>query len=72
MGSRFDPSDRHNDDLIEAVNRASHMLNETLKEGFKLLAAELKASNGTDNSAAIETEATRLRNLTSKLNQSTS
>lgn len=69
---RFDPSDRHSEDLIAAVERAAEHLAHTLREGFKLLALQIAAAQGAspDNSKAIETEVTRLKGLTKQLNKS--
>jgi hypothetical protein len=71
MGNRFDPSDRHSDDLIGAIDRAASSINHTLREGFKLLVAEIKASSSApDNSTVIEAQVKKLENLTTQLNQS--
>ncbi len=66
---RFDQFDRHSDDLIAAIERASHQLDHTLREGFKLVAAAIKTagSQGVDNSAAIEAGASKLKDLTAQL-----
>ena len=70
MGSRFDPGDRHSDDMIDAVNRAAHSLNHTLREGFKLVALQMAAAQGVDNSKAIEAQAKKLHDLTDQLTKS--
>jgi hypothetical protein len=68
--SRFDPSDRRSDDMINAVEVAAHQISHAIREGFKLVAAELKASHGSvDNSAAIEASAQKLKDLTNQINQ---
>jgi len=69
MGSRFDPSDRHNDDIVAAVDRASRHIAQTLNAGFHLLVAA--ASPQTDNSAEIEAAAKKLNDLTATLTKST-
>ena len=38
---RFDANDRRTDDLVEAIDRAAHSLNHTLREGFKLVALQI-------------------------------
>ena len=68
MGSRFDPSDRHNDDLVAAVDHAAHLISRTLAAGFHLLAAA--ASPQPDNSPAIEAAAKKLNDLTATLTNS--
>jgi hypothetical protein len=65
MGSRFDPGDRHNDDLVEAVNHAARLVSRTLAAGFHLLVA----SQG-DNVPAIEAAAKKLNDLTATLTKS--
>ena len=67
---RFDPSDRHSDDLIAAIDHAARTINHTLREGFKLIALQIASSQGTDNSAAIEAEAQRIKDATDKLTKS--
>ena len=70
MGSRFDPGDRHSDDLVDAVNRAAHSLNHTLREGFKLVALQMAAAQGVDNSKAIEAAAQQIKTFTDQLTKS--
>ena len=69
---RFDAGDRHSDDLIAAIDHAAHSLNHTLREGFLLLALQIKAASNpaTDNSAAIEAQAQKLKDLTAQLRKS--
>jgi hypothetical protein len=72
---RFDPADRHSEDLISAVDRAAEHIAHTLREGFKLLALQIASAQGgssaPDNSKAIEAEVTRLKGLTDQLKKST-
>jgi hypothetical protein len=70
MGSRFDPADRHSDDLVAAVDRAAHLINHTMAEGFGLIARQLAASHGTDNTPAIEASVAKIKNLTDTLYKS--
>ena len=67
-----EPSERHNDDLIDAIDRAAARISHTLAEGFKLVVLHLGAGQGVDNSAAIEAATKKLRDLTAQLNKSTS
>ena len=67
---RFDANDRRTDDLVEAIDRAAHALNHTLREGFKLVALQIARSQGADNSAAIETEAKKIQAFTDQLHKS--
>jgi hypothetical protein len=44
MSSRFDPSDRHSEDLIQAIYEAAHIIAHAITEGFQLMAnAETQA-----------------------------
>jgi len=44
MSSRFDPSDRHSEDMIKAIHEASHRIAHAITEGFQLMAnAETQA-----------------------------
>ena len=70
MGGRFDPSERHSDELIAAIDRAAGHLAHTLREGFKLIALHIAAAQGTDNSKAIEAQAKKLHDLTDQLTKS--
>ena len=67
---RFDPSDRHSDDLIAAIDHAARTINHTLREGFKLIALHISAAQGVDNSAAIEAEAQKIKAATDQLTKS--
>jgi hypothetical protein len=69
---RFDPSDRHSEDLIAAVERGTERIAHTLREGFKLLALQIAAVQGAspDNSKAIQAEVTRLEGFTKQLDKS--
>jgi hypothetical protein len=67
---RFDPSDRRSDDLIVAIDAATHSINHTLREGFKLVALHISAAQGVDNSAAIEAQAQKIKDATDKLTKS--
>lgn len=69
-GSRFDAGDRHNDDLVDAIDRAAHLINHTLAEGFALIARQMAISQGVDNSAEIEVTVKKIKGLTTSLNQS--
>ena len=54
MSGRFDPADRHNDAIVEAIHAAAHRISATLKEGFQLMADETKAlADLTDAVSAI-------------------
>lgn len=70
MGSRFDAGDRHSDDLIAAVDHAARLINHTLAEGFALIARQMAASQGVDNSAEIEVTVKKIKSLTNSLAQS--
>lgn len=71
MGNRFDAGDRHSDDMVAAVDRAAHLINHTLAEGFGLIARTLAASQGSvDNSAEIEVTVKKIKGLTTSLKQS--
>lgn len=65
-----EPSERHNDELIDAIERATHAINHTLREGFKLLAETANSPIAPDNSKAIEANVARLRMFTDKLTKS--
>lgn len=69
---RFDANDRRSDDLVIAIEHAAHSLNHTLREGFLLLALQIRAGQtpSTDNSAAIEKQAQKLKDLTAQLRKS--
>ena len=67
---RFDPSDRHSDDLIAAIDHAARILNHTLREGFKLVALQMAAAQGVDNSKAIEAAAQQIKTFTDQLTKS--
>jgi hypothetical protein len=67
---RFDPNDRHSDDLIAAIQHATHTINHTLREGFKLVSLHIASAKGVDNSQAIEDTANKLKGLTAQLNKS--
>ena len=44
MSSRFDPSERHSEDLIQAIAEAARHISHAITEGFKLMAnAETQA-----------------------------
>ena len=59
MTNRFDPSDRRNGDVIEAIGHAAHTIAHALKEGFELMASvEDKAL--ADLTAAITTLGTAI------------
>lgn len=66
-----EPSERHSDDLIAAIDRIGHDINRTLAVGFKLVAAAIQAAKqGVDNSAVIEADAKKLRDLADDLTKS--
>jgi len=68
-----EPHERQSDELIEAVNRAAHLVSKTLAAGFHLLAAAASPSvlpNGTDNSPAIKAATKKLNDLTDQLHKS--
>jgi hypothetical protein len=68
-----EPAERHNDELIAAIERATHSINHTLREGFKLLAETASLPPGSaqvDNSALIEANAERLKKFTEQLTNS--
>ena len=67
-----EPAERHSDLLVEAIERAAHGINHTLREGFMLLALQIAASSQatTDNSPAIEATTKRIRALIATLHQS--
>jgi hypothetical protein len=67
---RFDPNDRHSDDLIAAIQHATHTINHTLREGFSLIALHIASSQGVDNSKAIEDTAQKLKGFTDNLTKS--
>ena len=67
---RFDPNDRRSDDLVAAIDHAVHSLNHTLREGFKLVALQMAAASGVDNSAAIEASASQIKAFTDQLRKS--
>ena len=47
-----EPSERHSDDLIQAIHEAAHLLAHTLKEGFKLM-ADVEAQALADLATAV-------------------
>jgi len=66
-----EPAERHSDELIAAIERATHSINHTLREGFKLLAETASIPPGSaDNSALIEANAERLKKFTAQLTNS--
>lgn len=65
-----EPSERHSDDLIAAIERAARITSHALVEGFKLVALQIAAAQGTDNSKTIEASAQNIRNLIDKLHKS--
>ncbi len=68
---RFDQGDRHSDDLVAAIDRSTHSINHTLREGFMLVALQIAAtSQGVDNSPAIEASAKRIRDMIAALHKS--
>jgi hypothetical protein len=73
MGRRFDPAERHSEDLIAAIEDASQHVAHVIREGFLLLALQIASAQGAqpDNSKAIEAQVDRLKGLTSQLKKST-
>ena len=70
---RFDANDRRTDDLVEAIERASHSINHTLREGFLLLALQIATATQSatpDNSKAIEAAAQQIKTFTDQLTKS--
>ncbi len=66
-----EPSERHNDEQIAAIERAAHLIAKTLAAGFHLLAAAAASpANTTDNSPAIKAAAKKLNDLTAQLHKS--
>ena len=57
-------------DLIAAIDHAARILNHTLREGFKLVALQMAAAQGVDNSKAIEAAAQQIKTFTDQLTKS--
>jgi hypothetical protein len=67
-----EPSERHSDDLIAAIDRAARTVSHALTDGFALVAKQIiTAVPGTpDNSAEIETTVKNIKTLIDNLHQS--
>ena len=66
-----DPSERHSDDLIAAIDRAARTVSHAVTEGFGLLAKQIAAASpGADNSAEIETTVKNIKALIDNLHKS--
>jgi hypothetical protein len=71
MGSRFDASDRRNDDMVAAIHGAAASLTRTMAKGFELVVHQIAAARiPADNTADIEASVQKIRDLTDQLQQS--